>query len=161
MPTHAEQRLIGYTPEQLFDLVADVAKYPQFLPWCAKAVVRSRTETELVADLTVGFGPFRETFTSRVALQYPTRIRVCYERGPFRYLNNVWNFTPDASGCLVDFFVDFEFRSRLLQNAIGVVFNEGVRLMVSAFIKRARECYGPPILPGMRRGGETLRHSES
>lgn len=147
MPTHAEQRLIAYTPEQLFDLVADVGKYPLFLPWCVKANVKSRTDRELIADLTVGFGPFRETFTSRVSLEKPTRIRVRYEKGPFRYLNNVWTFTPDQRGCLVDFFVDFEFRSRLLQNAIGVVFNEGVRLMVSAFIKRAREIYGAPTGP--------------
>ena len=142
MPTHAEQRLIAYTPEQLFDLVADVEKYPQFLPWCVKAAIKSKTEHELVADLTIGFGPFRETFTSRVTLERPSRIRVRYEKGPFRYLNNVWTFTPDPRGCLVDFFVDFEFRSRLLQNAMGVVFNEGVRLMVSAFIKRARDTYG-------------------
>lgn len=94
MPTHAEQRLIAYTPEQLFDLVADVGKYPQFLPWCVKAIVKSRTETELVADLTIGFGPFRETFTSRVTLERPSCIRVSYEKGPFRYLNNVWTFTP-------------------------------------------------------------------
>ncbi|MEE8658943.1 Polyketide-cyc domain-containing protein [Acetobacteraceae bacterium EV16G] len=147
MPTHAEQRIIAYTPEQLFDLVADVGKYPAFLPWCLRSVVKSSTEQELVSDLTVGFGPFRETFTSRVTLDRPCRIRVRYEKGPFRYLNNVWQFIPDARGTRVDFFVDFEFRSRLLQNAIGVVFNEGVRLMVSAFIRRAREIYGPPIVP--------------
>ncbi|GBR71670.1 type II toxin-antitoxin system RatA family toxin [Gluconobacter kanchanaburiensis] len=159
MPTHAEQRLIAYTPDQLFDLVADVEKYPQFLPWCVKASIRTRTEQELVADLTIGFGPFRETFTSRVTLERPSRIRVRYEKGPFRYLNNVWTFTPDPRGCLVDFFVDFEFRSRLLQNAMGVVFNEGVRLMVSAFIKRARDIYGvqatkavPPAAPGLSQG---------
>ncbi|AHK72306.1 cyclase [Gluconobacter oxydans] len=155
MPTHAEQRLIAYTPDQLFDLVADVEKYPQFLPWCVKASIRTQTEQELVADLTIGFGPFRETFTSRVTLERPSRIRVRYEKGPFRYLNNVWTFTPDPRGCLVDFFVDFEFRSRLLQNAMGVVFNEGVRLMVSAFIKRARDIYGTqatktvPPTPGL------------
>ena len=142
MPTHAERRLIAYSPSQLFDLVADVGKYPQFLPWCTGARVRTRTATELVADLTIGFGPFRETFTSRVMLEAPDTIRVSYEKGPFRYLNNVWTFTPEPRGCLVDFFVDFEFRSRLLQNAMGVVFNEGVRLMVSAFIKRARDTYG-------------------
>jgi len=144
MPTHAERRLIPYRDEQLFELVADVGSYPKFLPWCVGARVRSRTETELVADLTIGFGPFRETFTSRVALDRPRSVRVRYERGPFRYLNNVWTFTPDAKGCRVDFFVEFEFRSRLLQAAIGVVFNEAVRLMVSAFLKRARDVYGPP-----------------
>ncbi|AHI25835.1 type II toxin-antitoxin system RatA family toxin [Komagataeibacter swingsii] len=144
MPTHAERRLIAYSPSQLFDLVADVGKYPQFLPWCTSARVRTRTADELVADLTIGFGPFRETFTSRVLLEAPNTIRVSYEKGPFRYLNNVWTFTPEPRGCLVDFFVDFEFRSRLLQAAIGVVFNEAVRLMVSAFIRRARDIYGPP-----------------
>ncbi|MDF7674596.1 type II toxin-antitoxin system RatA family toxin [Acetobacteraceae bacterium ESL0709] len=147
MPTHAEQRLIPYTPEQLFDLVADVGKYPDFLPWCIKAVVKSRTEEELVADLSVGFGPFRESYTSRVTLERPNRILVRYERGPFKYLKNIWTFTPHEAGCVVDFYVDFEFRSRLLRNAIGIVFNEGIRLMVKAFITRAREIYGPPKFP--------------
>ena len=144
MPTHAERRLIAYSPEQLFDLVADVGRYPEFLPWCVGARVRSRTPSELVADLTIGFGPFRESFTSLVALDRPRSAHVRYEKGPFRYLNNKWTFTAHPKGCLVDFFVEFEFRSRLLQAAIGVVFNEAVRLMVSAFLKRAREVYGPP-----------------
>ncbi len=144
MPTHAETKLVAYRPEQLFDLVADVGKYPQFLPWCAGARVRSRSEAELVADLTIGFGPFRENFTSRVVLDRPRQVRVRYENGPFRYLKNQWTFSPDPKGCRVDFFVDFEFRSRLLQAAIGVVFNEAVRLMVNAFLKRAREVYGAP-----------------
>lgn len=144
MPTHAERKLVPYRPEQLFDLVADVDRYPEFLPWCVGARVRSRTEHELVADLTIGFGPFRESFTSKVTLERPSRVRVSYENGPFRYLNNQWQFTPDPRGCRVDFFVDFEFRSRILKAAIGVVFNEAVRRMVNAFIKRAREIYGPP-----------------
>jgi coenzyme Q-binding protein COQ10 len=91
----------------------------------------------------VGFGPFRETFTSRDTLERPARIGVRYERGPFRYLNNNWVFVPHPQGCEVDFFIDFEFRSRILQAAIGVVFNEAVRRMVGAFIKRARDVYGP------------------
>jgi coenzyme Q-binding protein COQ10 len=144
MPTHAERQVVPYRPDQLFDLVADVGRYPEFLPWCVGARVRSRSETELVADLTIGFGPFRENFTSRVALERPRSIRVRYENGPFRYLNNQWNFQPDPRGCLVYFHVDFEFRSRLLQAAIGVVFNEAVKRMVNAFQKRAREVYGPP-----------------
>ncbi|HEY2131983.1 MAG TPA: type II toxin-antitoxin system RatA family toxin [Acetobacteraceae bacterium] len=147
MPTHAETKLVPYRPDQLFDLVADVGRYPQFLPWCAGARVRTRTDVELVADLTIGFGPFRESFTSRVTLDRPGLIKVRYENGPFRYLNNQWKFTPDARGCRVDFFVDFEFRSRVLKAAIGVVFNEAVRRMVNAFIKRAREVYGPPAAP--------------
>jgi coenzyme Q-binding protein COQ10 len=145
MPRHAERKFIPYSPEQLFDLVADVGKYPQFLPWCAGARVRKQTETELVADLTIGFGPFRESFTSQVALQRPERLRVSYENGPFRYLNNQWDFTPKDGGTEVGFFVDFEFRSRLLQAAIGVVFHEAVRRMVNAFLKRARDVYGPPL----------------
>ncbi len=144
MPTHAERKVVTYTPEQLFDLVADVGKYPQFLPWCVGARVRTRTETELVADLIIGFGPFRESFTSRVTLERPSHIHVRYENGPFRYLNNHWRFHPHPEGCEVEFFVDFEFRSRILQAAIGVVFNEAVRLMVNAFLKRARVVYGPP-----------------
>ena len=144
MPTHAERRLIAYRPEQLFDLVADIGKYPQFLPWCVAARVRSRTDELLHADLTIGFGPFRESFASRVTLEPHTRIGVTYEKGPFRYLNNHWIFVPDAKGCQVDFFVDFEFHSRLLQAAIGVVFHEAVRRMVNAFEIRARAVYGPP-----------------
>ena len=145
MPTHAETKVIAYSPEQLFDLVADVGKYPQFLPWCVAARVRSRSETEMVADLTIGFGPFRESFTSRVVMERPERILVRYENGPFRYLKNQWVFKPHERGALVEFFVDFEFRSRILQSAIGVVFNEAVRRMVNAFIKRARDIYGPPV----------------
>jgi len=130
----------------MFDLVADVASYPRFLPWCMAARIRSRTETQLVADLTIGFGPFREKFTSRVALDRPQKVMVTYENGPFRYLNNQWNFVPSGPGTEVDFFVDFEFRSRILQAAIGVVFNEAVRRMVNAFLKRARDVYGvPPV----------------
>lgn len=144
MPTHAERRLLPYSAEQLFDLVADVGRYPEFLPWCAGSRVRTATETELVSDLTIGFGPFRETFTSRVELDRTRTVKVRYEHGPFRYLNNVWTFTPDPRGCLVDFFVEFEFKSRLLQAAIGTVFNEAVKLMVRAFLKRARDIYGAP-----------------
>ncbi len=146
MPTHAEHKIVAYRPGQLFDIVADVGRYPEFLPWCVGAKVRSRTETELVADLVIGFGPFREGFTSRVALDRPHKVAVRYEKGPFRYLNNQWSFSPHPQGCKVDFFVDFEFRSRLLQSAIGVVFNEAVRRMVNAFLKRARDLYGPTPL---------------
>jgi coenzyme Q-binding protein COQ10 len=147
VPTHAEKRTLPYTPDQMFQLVADVDKYPQFLPWCAGARVRTRTETELFADLTIGFGPFRESFTSRVTLDRPHKVVVTYENGPFRYLNNQWTFEADPVGCRVNFFVDFEFKSRLLQSAIGVVFNEAVRRMVNAFLVRARAVYGAPSHP--------------
>jgi coenzyme Q-binding protein COQ10 len=144
MPTHAEKKVLRYSEEQLFDMVADVARYPEFLPWCAAARVLSRDEQVLVADLTIGFRMFRETFRSRVGLDKPGHIHVTYENGPFRYLNNHWRFTPVAGGTEVDFFVDFEFRSRILQVAIGVVFNEAVRLMVRAFERRALHLYGRP-----------------
>jgi coenzyme Q-binding protein COQ10 len=147
MPTHAERQIVPYSQEQLFDIVADVASYPKFLPWCVGARIRSRSETELVADLTIGFGPFRETFTSRVSLERPERIKVVYENGPFRYLNNQWVFRPHEQGTELDFFVDFEFRSRILQAAIGVVFNEAVRRMVGAFHKRARDLYQGKLTP--------------
>jgi coenzyme Q-binding protein COQ10 len=155
MPTHAEKRVLRYTPEQLFDLVADVHRYPEFLPWCVGARVLSRSETELVADLTIGFRMFRESFRSRVALERPHLLRVTYENGPFRYLNNTWRFTAVPGGTEVDFFVDFEFRSALLQAVIGVVFNEAVRVMVRAFERRAMVLYGRtrPNLPAA--AGET------
>ena len=150
MPTHAERKIVPYSPEQLFDLVADVGKYPQFLPWCVASRVRSHIGCELVANLTIGFGPFRESFTSRVILDRPHRVKVRYENGPFRYLNNQWDFAPHALGDIlgteVAFFVDFEFRSRILQAAIGLGFNEAVRRMVNAFLKRAHDVYGPPAV---------------
>lgn len=141
MPTHAEKRILPFTPEQLFDLVADVRRYPEFLPWCVGARIVSRTENELVADLTIGFKMFRETFRSQVSLERPHHVHVRYLTGPFRYLNNHWRFSPVAQGTEVDFFVDFEFRSRLLQAVIGTVFNEAVRLMVRAFERRAHALY--------------------
>ena len=141
MPTHAEKKVLAYTPEQLFDMVADVHRYPEFLPWCVAARIISRNETELVADMTIGFKMFRETFRSQVTLDRPNHVHVRYLNGPFRYLNNHWRFTAVPNGTEVDFFVDFEFRSRLLQAVIGTVFNEAVRLMVRAFERRAYVLY--------------------
>ena len=149
MTTYTERKLVPYAPAQLFDLVADVAKYPQFLPWCVAARIRSQQDNELIADLTIGFGPFRESFTSRVSLTPCDAAGFCaikseYENGPFKYLHNRWKFTPDGQNCVVDFYVDFEFRNFILQKAIGAVFTEAVRVMVNAFLKRARTVYGPP-----------------
>ncbi len=150
MTTYTEKKLVPYSPPQLFALVADVAKYPSFLPWCVGARIRSHVGNDLVADLTIGFGPFRESFTSRVTLFPPDAtgncsIKVEYENGPFKYLHNRWHFAPHPEGCMVDFYVDFEFRNFVLQKAIGAVFTEAVRLMVNAFLKRARTVYGPPV----------------
>jgi len=144
MPTHAEKRVLRYAPEQIFDMVADVQRYPEFLPWCVGARVLTRSETALTADLTIGFKMFRESFRSQVTLDRPHRVEVRYLNGPFRYLNNQWKISPHPLGTEVDFFVDFEFRSKLLQAVIGTVFNEAVRLMVRAFERRAMQLYGRP-----------------
>lgn len=147
MPTHAQTKFLPYRPDQLFDLVADVARYPEFLPWCLATRVRHREDGFMIADLTVGFKMFRERYTSHVTLERPHAIHVRHLDGPFRYLNNHWRFIaePDRGGTMIDFYVDFEFRSRVLQAAIGVVFNEAVRLMVSAFERRAAKVYGPAV----------------
>ncbi len=145
MTTHRDQMTVPFAPEQLFDLVADVGRYPEFLPWCVGARVLTRGERELVADLAIGFGPLRESFTSRVTLERPRLIRATYENGPFRYLNNQWVFTGGPAGTQVDFWVDFEFRNKILQRAMGTMFNEAVKRMVAAFLKRARELQSEPV----------------
>lgn len=142
MPTHAERRFLPYTPEQLFALVADVERYPEFLPWCVASRVRSRQGNIVVADLMIGFKMVRERFTSRVTLSPPDRIDVAYTEGPLRHLNNHWIFEEAPGGCVIDFFVDFEFKSIILQRLIGALFNEAVRRMVGAFETRAHALYG-------------------
>jgi coenzyme Q-binding protein COQ10 len=148
MPTHAEQRFIPYTPEQLFALVADIERYPEFLPWCVGARIRERGPDLIVADLIIGFRMFRERFTSRVRLDPPRRIDVAYTEGPFRYLNNSWTFERVPGGTRIDFFVDFEFKSRVLQKIIELLFAEAVKRMVGAFETRARTLYGAPAPQG-------------
>ena len=143
MPTHAEKRKLPYTPEQMYDLVSDVERYPEFLPWCVAARIRKRDGNLMIADLMIGFKMIREKFTSKVTLDRPGRVDVTYTDGPFKYLNNHWIFEQaEDGGTLVDFYVDFEFRSKVLQAVIGALFNEAVSLMVAAFEKRARQLYG-------------------
>ena len=143
MPTHAEQRVLPYTPRQLYDLVADVDRYPEFLPWCIGARVKSRSDDALIADLVIGFKMFRERYTSRVHLDEENLvIDVEYLEGPFKRLDNHWKFMTEGEGCRIDFYVDFEFRSRILQKAIQPLFNEAVKRMVSAFEGRAKDLYG-------------------
>jgi coenzyme Q-binding protein COQ10 len=142
MPTHAEKRFLPFTQEQLFDLVADIEKYPEFLPWCIGIRVKQREGDIIRADLMVGFKMVREKFTSEVTLSAPDRVDVKYLDGPFRYLNNHWIFEPKDNGCEIDFYIDFEFRSLLLRKLIGPLFNEAVRRMVGAFDIRARALYG-------------------
>ena len=141
MPTHHETRFLPQTAEQLFDLVSDVDDYPNFLPWCVALRVTSRNDNEIRADMVVGFKMLREKFTSRVTLTPKERIDVEYLDGPFRYLENRWLFIDKDGGCEIDFFIDFEFQSRLLRKIMEPLFHEAVRRMVRAFEKRATERY--------------------
>jgi coenzyme Q-binding protein COQ10 len=148
MPTHDERRIIGYTPAQLYALVADIERYPEFLPWCIAARIRRREGGLVIADLVIGFKMIRERFASRVRLdEAAKRIDVSYVEGPFKYLNNHWLFEEHPEGCVIDFYVDFEFRSRLLQKMMEALFHEAVRRMVGAFEARAHVLYGDPERP--------------
>ena len=143
MPTFAEERHLPYSQQQLFDLVADVERYPEFLPWCTACRATKREDQLIEADLLVRFKMLRERYTSRVTLNAPNSIQVEYPDGPFRYLNNHRIFKPTENGCVIEFFIDFEFRTRLLQRLIGPLFTEAVRRMISAFDNRALALYGP------------------
>ena len=143
MPRHSESRHLPYTPEQLFELVADVARYDEFLPWVVAVRVRSSSEHETVADLVVGFNAFKERFTSRVVKHRPDRIVVDYVEGPLKFLHNEWRFEPAADGGTnVYFSVDFAFKSRLLESLAGQMFDRALRRMTSAFEARAAALYG-------------------
>jgi len=143
MPRHSETRHLPYTPEQLFDLVADVAKYDEFLPWVVAVRVRSSSEAETVADLVVGFNAFKELFTSRVEKDRPGRICVDYIEGPLKYLHNEWRFEPSRDdGTDVHFSVDFAFKSRLFETLAGAMFDRALRRMIDAFEQRAAALYG-------------------
>lgn len=143
MPRHSETKHLPYTPEQLFDLVADVARYDEFLPWVVAVRVRSSSETETVADLVVGFNAFKERFTSRVVKERPERICVDYVEGPLKYLHNEWRFEPSADGgTTVHFSVDFAFKSRLFEALAGTMFDRALRRMTGAFEQRAAALYG-------------------
>ncbi len=127
----------------MFDLVADVGRYAEFLPWVSAIRVRSNSETEMVADMIVGFKGLRETFTSRVAKHRPDSIRVDYVDGPLQHLSNDWTFRSDGQGgCLVDFCVDFAFKNRIFEMLAGQMFDRALRKMIGAFEDRARALYG-------------------
>lgn len=151
MPSHSENREMPYTAQQMYDLVADVASYPKFLPWTSAARIRSLTPIEgggqvMEADLVVSFKVFRERFGSRVTL-WPAihKIETEYLDGPFRYLKSYWIFEDiPTGGCKVKFYVDFEFRNRVLQGVIGAVFNEAMHRIVRAFEERAEALYRTP-----------------
>ena len=143
MPRHTETKHLPYSPEQLFELVADVARYDEFLPWVVAVRVRSSGETETVADLVVGFNAFKERFTSRVTKHRPDRITVDYIEGPLKFLKNEWRFTPASDGGTELFFsVDFAFKSRIFETLAGAMFDRALRRMTSAFEQRAAALYG-------------------
>ena len=144
MPGHREKRFLPYSAEQMFDLVADVARYAEFLPWVAAVRVRSDSEDEMIADLIVGFRSLRERFTSRVKKLRPTSIGVDYLDGPLKFLHNEWHFAPAPGGCTVDFSVDFAFKNRIFEALAGQMFDAALRKMINAFEERAAALYAAP-----------------
>ena len=149
MPQFETHRPVPHTPEQMFDLVADVERYPEFLPLCEALAIRSRKERDgkilLVADMTVGYKAIRETFTTQVLLKPDENtIDVKYIDGPFKYLSNIWRFEPTDGGCNVRFFIDYEFKSRILGALMGTMFDRAFRMFAEAFEKRADIIYGKP-----------------
>jgi len=148
MPSFRTTRRVRHSPDQMFDLVADVEKYPLFLPLCEALRIRSRIPGDggretLIADMTIGYKAIRETFTSKVILERSVlRISVSYLDGPFRSLDNLWSFRPDAEGCLVEFFISYEFKSRMLGLLMGAMFDRAFRKFSGAFERRAEAVYG-------------------
>lgn len=155
MTVHRERRRLPYSAEELFAVVDDVEAYPKFLPWCRAVRIRSRAEGEgaaiKTADVEISFKVYRETFTSEVTSDPAARlIRVRYIDGPFRRLVNEWRFEPvGEQEAIVDFHIDFEFKSRALQLLIGVLFDEAVRRMIAAFEGRAKALYGRRRVPAV------------
>lgn len=143
MLKHIEQKKLPYTPEQMFDLVADVGRYQEFAPWCiASRINRRESEAVFYADLVVGYKMFRERFTSKVVLERSSRIHIEYLKGPLKNLRNNWEFSPSPDGgCIIDFSVEFEFGNIALQTLANMFFNEVVKRMVGAFEARAQELY--------------------
>jgi coenzyme Q-binding protein COQ10 len=150
MPTYRTTRIVGHSPAQMFDLVADVERYPEFVPLCEKLRIRRRASSDdgietLVAEMSVGYKQIQETFTSRVALDKPrSRINVEYVDGPFRYLENRWTFKPHERGCEVEFYITYEFKSFALGLLMGAMFDRAFRKFAEAFERRAAVVYGPP-----------------
>ncbi len=141
MYSHTESKILPYTPEQLFDMVIAVDRYPEFLPWCIAARINERKKSEISADVVVGYKMFREKFSSRVLFTQGRRIEVEYLKGPLRHLQNRWTFEAAPKGCRVDFYVEFDFHSPVFQKLLDQFFDKAISRMVSAFEKRALELY--------------------
>ena len=143
MPHHHERRSLPHSAEQMYDLVADVARYPEFLPWVSAIRIRKDDDSEMLADMVVGFKSLRETFSSRVVKMPKTSIIVDYLDGPMKHLHNSWRFEDVAGGgSTVDFTVDFSFRNRVFEALAGQFFDSALRKMTGAFIERADALYG-------------------
>lgn len=143
MPRHEETRHLPYSPQQMFDLVTDIGRYPEFLPWIGAMRVRSDSDTETVADMIVGFKGLRESFTSRVRKERPSHVHVDYLEGPLKHLTNDWTFRSDGEGgVLIDFCVDFAFKNRMFEMLAGQFFDRALRKMIGAFEERAAALYG-------------------
>lgn len=139
MTRHSETRIVPYTADLMFRVVADVESYPKFLPWVTAARILSRGERELTAEMSVGFARFTESYTSRVTLDPAARtVGVVQIRGPFRILENHWKFTPRGEGCRIDFAIAFEFRNPVLNMVAGAAFDRVSRRMADAFEARAK-----------------------
>ncbi|MGB5076438.1 MAG: type II toxin-antitoxin system RatA family toxin [Sphingorhabdus sp.] len=143
MPHHHERRSLPHSAAQMYDLVADVVRYPEFLPWVSAIRIRKDSEGEMLADMVVGFKSLRETFSSRVIKAPRSSIVVDYLDGPMKHLHNQWKFedVPEG-GSIVDFTVDFSFRNRVFEALAGQFFDSALRKMTSAFIERADQLYG-------------------
>ena len=149
MPTFRTKRPVSFTPRQMFDLVADIERYPEFVPLCEGLRVKERSRVSghdvLLAEMDVGYGALRETFSTRVKLDaVMLRVTVEYLDGPFKYLDNRWSFEPTASGCDVDFYISYELKSLMLQLMVGAVFERAFRRFTEAFEQRAQQVYGEP-----------------
>ena len=147
MPTHKENKFLSYSSQQMYNLVSDVGSYPEFLPWCAAARINSiiddKSDQVMSADLVISFKVFRERFCSEVRLSPKEYfIQTKYIDGPFKYMNSTWQFNDCPDGCTVTFFVDFEFKSIILQGLIGLVFHDAMQRIVKAFEARAGVLYG-------------------
>ena len=139
---HEERRIIKHTPNNLYNLVADVKKYPEFLPWCLGARVKNTSLKSFEADLIIGFKIYKEIYSSKITLdKKKKKIIVDYKDGPFEYLQNYWLFKENPVGCEIEFMVDFKFKSIFLQTLMETFFNEAVKRMVKAFENRANELY--------------------
>jgi coenzyme Q-binding protein COQ10 len=139
MPRHEEQKTLPYPADELFSVVADVKDYPSFVPWCTAAHIRRDGPQQIIAELEIGFGPFKESFTSQVTLDRPRQVLVrATEGGPLERLTNAWTFTPAGDGTLVDLVVDFQFKSHLLDHVANSMFHEASTRMMGAFESHLR-----------------------